>query len=118
MGCIVWFGDPLLHLDPAGATLGRADIDIGVAEPSQQATAGSERSPEVIVRQPKRTTHSRAAAVDELDVETHDFAHQLEPRPADVEGPKVARLMIDDAMRYSVREAEATDPRASSPIRY
>ena len=72
-------GDSLLHLDPAGAAFGGADLDVAVAQPSEQTTAGPERSPEAIACQPEGTSHARAATVDEFDVELEDVAQQIEP---------------------------------------
>ena len=89
-------GDSLFHLDTAGAAFGGTDLDIAVAEASEQAAAGPERRPEAIAGQPVSAAHSRAAAVDELYVERKDVAQQLEARRADFERPQVARLVIAD----------------------
>src|SRR4051812_30940579 len=61
-------GEALLHLHPAGAALGGTDLDVVVAEASQEAPAGAERGAEVVARQAERAGHAGAAAVDELDV--------------------------------------------------
>ena len=98
-------GDPLLHLHPAGAALGRADLDVVVAEAVQQAAAGAERGAEVVARQAVGAGHPRAAAVDELDVELGDLADQVEPRRADVERPEVAGLVVADAAAERMRRA-------------
>jgi hypothetical protein len=36
------FGDALFHLDATGATFGRADLDVVVAEASEQSTSGTQ----------------------------------------------------------------------------
>src|SRR5258708_22634037 len=71
-------GGSVLHLDPAGAALGRADVDVAMAETLDQATTGSDRIPEAIPGQPVGPAHARAATVDELDVKLWDLAEKVE----------------------------------------
>src|SRR3954452_15653572 len=56
-------GDPLLHLHPAGAALGGADLDVIDAEAVQEAAAGAERGAEVLAGEAVRAGHPRAAPV-------------------------------------------------------
>src|SRR5262249_15119285 len=89
-------GRPLLHLDPAGATFGGADLDVVVPEPIHEPAPGAERGPEVVAFQAEGPRHPRAAAVDELDVELGDLANQVEAGHPEVERAEVARLVVAD----------------------
>jgi hypothetical protein len=84
-------GEPLLHLDPARSALGRADLDVGIAQALQQSSAGAERGPEPVARQAVGPSHARTPSVDELDVDVGDLAEQIEFRGAEFVRPKVPR---------------------------
>ena len=88
------FWGTLFHLHPAGAAFGRADFDVGVAKPVQEATAGAERGAKLVASEAEGSRHSGTAPVDELDFEFGDAANQVEPRGSDFQGPKMARLVV------------------------
>src|SRR5262245_22826595 len=87
-------GKSLLHLDPAGAALGRSDLDVSVLEPAQQSSAGPERHPELVTSQAVGPAHARAASVDELDVQFGNLADELQSGQADVQSPEMAGLVV------------------------
>ena len=110
-------GQPLLHLNPAGAALGGADLDVVVLEPPEQISSGAERGAELVAAQTVGSAHAGTAAIDELDIQLGNLADQVQARQADVQSPEMAGLMVTHPrVQRLVRPGQLAA--ASRPARY
>ena len=91
------FGHALFHLHPTRAAFGRAEVEVGVAQPVEQIASRAERGQEVAFAQAEGAGHAGATAVDELDLEFGDASESVESRRADLLGAEVAGLMVAEA---------------------